>query len=142
MGIQGTIIPLGNPTYFTLFKQDKAATVDVNDPLPGVLPDGCVTLLGIDSIYDLGIDIAYAVNHHRHMHIKFISNQEHLVENRHINTIKQYVKQGYDKQSIVKTCNLSERGVKGYLLTHPQANRYQKSEYIPHTIIEADPAEN
>ena len=118
-GIQGTLNALGNPTYFTLYKQGATVTIDTNDPLPGVLPDGCVALLGLDAIHDLGIDIAYAVKHQRHMPIKFISDQGHLVENRRNNAIKQYVEQGYVKESIVKTCNLSERVVKEYLRTHP-----------------------
>ena len=132
-GIQGTISPLGNPTYFTFYKQGKAVKVDTNDPLPGVLPDGCVALLGLDAIYNLGIDIAYAVKHHRHMPIRFIPNQEHLLENRRNNAIEQYVKQGYDKQSVVQTCNLSERVIKEYLLTHP--NEYESKPIDINSVV-------
>ena len=118
-GIQGNLSPLGNPTYFTMYKQGVAVTIDTNDPPPGALPDGCVALLGLDAIHDLGIDIAYAIKQQRHMPIQFISDQEHLVENRRNNAIKQYVQQGYVKESIVKTCNLSERVVKEYLQRNP-----------------------
>ena len=118
-GIEGNLSPLGNPTYFTLYKQGVGVTIDTNDPPPGALPDGCVALLGLDAIHDLGIDIAYAVKHDRHMPIKFISDQEHLVQNRRNNAIKQYVEQGYVKESIVKTCNLSERVVREYLRKNP-----------------------
>ena len=118
-GIEGNLTPLGNPTYFTMYKNGIPVTIDTNDPSPGALPDGCIPLLGLDAIHDLGIDIAYAVKHQRHMPIKFISDQEHLVEHRKTNTIEKYVSLGYVKEVVVKTCNLSERVVKEYLLHHP-----------------------
>ena len=95
-------------------------TIDTNDPPPGALTDGCVALLGLDAIYDLGIDVSHAIKHDQHLPIKFISDQEHLVENRKVDAIKQYAQQGFTIQdSIVKTCNLSERVVREYLKQHP-----------------------
>ena len=118
-GIEGNLSPLGNPTYFTLYKQGSPVTIDTNDPPPGALPDGCVALLGLDAIHDLGIDIAYAIKHQRHLPIRFISDQEHLVEKRKLDAIKEYAKQGYVKDSIAKTTNLSERVVREYLKHNP-----------------------
>ena len=101
-GIEGNLTPLGNPTYFTMYKNGIPVTIDTNDPPPGALPDGCIPLLGLDAIHDLGIDIAYAVKHQRHMPIKFISDQEHLVEHRKTNTIEKYVSLGYVKEAVVQ----------------------------------------
>ena len=118
-GIEGNLSPLGNPTYFTLYKHGEPVTIDTNDPPPGALPDGCVALLGLDAIHDLGINIAFAIKHNKHLAMRFIPDQEHLVEHRKVEAIKQYAEQGYVKDSIVKTCNLSERVVREYLEHHP-----------------------
>ena len=119
-GIEGTLTPLGNPTYFTLYKNGTPVTVDTNDPPPGALPDGCIALLGLDAIHDLGIDIAHAIKHNRHMPIRYISDQEHLVKNRKTDAINKYVNLGYVQETIVKTCNLSEKVVREYLVYHPK----------------------
>ena len=118
-GIEGTLTPLGNPTSFTLYKNGEQVKIDTNDPPPGALPDGCVALLGLDAIHDLGIDIAYAIKHNKHMPIRYLANQEHLVEKRKTDAINKYVKLGYVKDTIVKTCNLSEKVVREYLTHHP-----------------------
>ena len=118
-GIEGNLSPLGNPTYFTLYKQGAPVTIDTNDPPPGAISDGCVALLGLDAIYDLGIDIAYAIKHNKHMPIKFIPDQENLVEDRKMDAVKQYAKMGYLKRDLIQTCNLSERVVREYLEGHP-----------------------
>ena len=118
-GIEGNLTPLGNPTYFTLYKQGAPVTIDTNDPPPGAISDGCVALLGLDAIHDLGIDIAYAIKHNKHMPIKFIPDQERLVKDRKMDAIKQYAKMGYLKRDLIQTCNLSERVVREYLEGHP-----------------------
>ena len=118
-GIEGNLRPLGNPTYFTLYKEGKPITIDTNDPPPGALSDGCVALLGLDAIHDLGIDIAYAIKHHNHRFVKFIPEQGQHIVNRSEDALQQYAKMGYLKQSLIKTCNLSERVVREYLQGHP-----------------------
>ena len=36
-GIEGNLRPLGNPTYFTLYKEGNPITIDTNDPPPSNL---------------------------------------------------------------------------------------------------------
>ena len=48
-------------------KNGKPVQIDSNAPPPGALEDGCVALLGLDVIYNLGIDIAYAIKHEQHL---------------------------------------------------------------------------
>ena len=120
----GEIHPIGDPLTFTIVKNDIPINVDTNMPNPGALTDGCVALLGLDVIHNLGIDIAHAVRHNEHLPIKFLPNQEHLVERRTLEGLAQYSKQGNLGAALHKTCHLSERIVKQYLEVHP--NDYEK----------------
>ena len=118
-GIGADLLPLGDPLYFTVMKDGIPIKVDSNAPTPGVLTDGCVALLGLDVIYNLGIDIAYAIQHEKHMPVKYLSNQTTLVEDRKLEAYAEYGKRGLAQTMSYKTCNLSERVVKQYLETHP-----------------------
>ena len=118
-GIGPDLIPLGDPIYFTIMKDGVPIKVDSNAPTPGVLTDGCVALLGLDVIYNLGIDIAYAIKHEKHMPVKYLSQQENLIDNRKLEAYAEYGKRGLAPAMIYKTCHLSERVVKQYLEKHP-----------------------
>ena len=118
MGISG-VMPLGDPLYFTVIKNGEPIKIDTNAPNPGTLADGCVALLGLDAIYNLGIDIAYAIQHDKHMPIRFLADQEHLVDQRQKEAYAKYAENGGLQSMLTKTCNLSERVVKQYLDTHP-----------------------
>ena len=118
-GIGGTYIPLGDPLYFTVMKNGTPIQIDANSPTPGVLSDGCVALLGTDVIYNLGIDLHYAIKHEKHMPVKYLDEKEELIENRKLEAYAEYGKRGLDKAVMYKTCHLSERVVQQYLDTHP-----------------------
>ena len=118
-GIGGNLIPLGDPSYFTVMKNGTPIKIDSNGPTPGVLQNGCVALLGLDVIYNLGIDIAYAIRHERHMPVRYLSDQEELIQNRKLEAYAEYGKRGLTKAMIYKTTHLSERVVKQYLEAHP-----------------------
>jgi len=117
---------VGDPLCFTVIKNGEPITLDTNGPNAGTLNDGCVALLGLDAIFNLGIDIAYAIRHERHMPIKFLANQEPLIEARKFEAYAEYGKQGHAGARLINTCNLSERVVKQYLDTHP--DDYAKRE--------------
>ena len=120
----GDLHPLGDPRSFTIMKDGEPVRLDTNLPNPGALTDGCVALLGLDAIYNLGINLAHAVRHTRHVDIKFLSNQDHLLEHRARDAFAQYSKQGKLGAVLHRTCHLSERVVKQYLEVHP--NDYEK----------------
>ena len=120
-GIGGNLLPLGDPTYFTIIKNDEPIKIDSNTPNSGVFPDGCIALLGLDVIYNLGIDIAYAIGHEKHMPVKFLSDKSHLVTSRKQEAYAEYDKRGFTQSILHKTCNLSERVVKQYLDSHPDS---------------------
>jgi len=80
-GIGADLLPLGDPLYFTVLKDGVPIQIDSNAPTPGVLNDGCVALLGLDVIYNLGIDMGHAIKHEKHLPVRFLPGQEELVEN-------------------------------------------------------------
>ena len=118
-GIGADLLPLGDPYYFTVIKNGVPIKIDSNAPTPGVLNDGCIALLGLDVIYNLGIDVAHAIKHSEHLPVKYLSDQEELIDNRKLEAYAEYGKRGYTPAIAYKTCNLSERVVKQYLDTHP-----------------------
>ena len=67
---------MGDPLYFTVMKNGIPIKIDSNAPTPGVLRDGCIALLGLDVIYNLGIDISHAIQHNRHVPVKYLAHQE------------------------------------------------------------------
>lgn len=119
MGIGG-LSPLGDPLYFTIMRNGEPIKVDSNAPHhPGVFTDGCIALLGVDAIYNLGIDLSYAIKHMKHMPVKYLVDQGHLVDHKAAQAYTEYGKQGHTGARLHKTVNLSERVVKQYLEKHP-----------------------
>ena len=118
-GIGANILPLGDPLYFTIMKNGVPIKIDTNAPTPGVLKDGCVALLGLDAIYNLGIDISHAIQHDQHVPVKYIDSQERLLEIRQKEAYAEYNQRGYTPSMIYKTSHLSERVVQQYLERNP-----------------------
>ena len=118
-GIGKGLLPLGDPLSFTVMKDGEPIRIDCNAPNAGALTDGCVALLGLDAIFNLGIDIGYAVRHNKHMPVKYLPENDHLIEARTLEAHAEYQKRGYTASMLHKTCNLSERVVKHYIENHP-----------------------
>ena len=114
-----TLRPIGDPLLFTVMKNGKPVKLDTNAPSAGLFKDGCVALLGMDAIHNLGIDLAYAARHDKHMPIRFLDNQEHLLERAADKACEMYAKQGEHAALVHRSSHLSERVVKQYLETHP-----------------------
>ena len=118
-GISGQLIPLGDPTYFTIMRNGKPVKIDTNGATPGVLNDGCVALLGLDAIYNLGIDIRHAIKHDKHVPVRYLTNEDGHLANRTFEAFAEYQKRGYTTEMLFKCTHLSERVVQQYLDTHP-----------------------
>ena len=118
-GITGVLTPLGDPLYLTVIKDGKPVQIDSNAPPPGALEDGCVALLGLDVIYNLGIDVAHAIKHEQHLPIKYLREADTLVEMRKLEAYAEYTQRGLTPSMLYKTTNLAERVVRQYLDEHP-----------------------
>ena len=80
VGMKGEPVPLGKPLTFTLYKDNIPIVIDTNEPVNGTLSDDCIALLGVDAIEMLGIDLNYAVKHHRHHMLRFQDDTQKIME--------------------------------------------------------------
>ena len=68
---------LGRPTAFKVFR-GTPIVVDTNDPPGGKLNGDCITLLGLEAIQALGIDLNYHARFDTHKRVKYLYSVEEL----------------------------------------------------------------
>ena len=122
-GIGGKSIRLGKPRTLTIMKNDQPVVVDSVTAPPKLL-GGCVALLGLDAITALGIDINHAIEHDKHMPIRFKCANHAVCDAAKRAAIDKYPKQRQLERYIHAKCYLSERVCAEYVKKHP--NDYKK----------------
>ena len=119
-GITNNTIRLGKPRTFTMMKDDEAVVIDCNTAPEKVLKGDCVALLGLDAITMLGIDLNYAVEHNKHMDVRFKIATHELCDRAKRKAIDKYEnKQIRLERYVQATCSLSERICAEYVKQHP-----------------------
>ena len=131
-GISDKTIRLGKPRAFTLMKNDEPVVVDCNTAPNNLLKGDCVALLGLDAITMLGIDINHAVEHDRHVDVRFKIATHELCNAAKRQAIDRYPKRKQLERYIHATCCLSERVCAEYIKHHP--NDYKQEAIQPESM--------
>jgi len=129
-GIGQQQIRLRKPLAFSFVKEEQPFVIDSWRAPTGLLPEGCVALLGLDAITMLGIDLNHAASNQRHVEVQFLpektSHHDQVRERAKENAIDKYPLKKQLERFIQKRCYLSERICKAYLEKNPEEYAQKK----------------
>ena len=113
-------------------KNGEPVIVDTVCADPRIFSDGCVALLGLDAITQLGIDINYHIRHEKHVQLKFLASTKNNELCKRIKTkmIEKYSKEQQLERYLHHVTFLSERICAEYLKENPSdyvAKRVEQS---------------
>ena len=138
LGMKREVVPLKQPTTFTVMREGTPVIIDTNDPHAGRLNSDCIALLGLEAIQKLGIDLNYHARFAAHKPVKYLDTVESVIErceDELRETLQEYAAP-LSAQDLCRESHLSERVIQGYLEKHP--NEYESKD-IPLESIDICP---
>ena len=110
MGMKREKVSLKQPTSFTVIRKGQPVVVDTNDPYGKTLTEDCISLLSLEVIQKLGIDLNYHASFDTHKHIKYLDDLTEVDQQneRSLNELLEEFVQPLTAKDMVSEVNLSE----------------------------------